>query len=1638
MSKKLDRLISQLRAGGLRLFTTADAAVALGIPLAHASVILGRAEKEGAVIRLARGRWARVDSTSPHRYAVARFLAHPNSMYITGPSAMNHHGILLQVPRQLHAAWSAKSRLFKTPLGDFYFHSLPDPGEGEFEIHNTPEGPVRLATPEKALVDTARLSASPRGKASLFPELDTDSLDQKKIQASLHRIKNPRFRKLVESAMSGITIRPPVEETNDEIVAALREFASEAGGWEAMGYFLGAGLSCNANLPIGKGLAERLLKYAASHFSRSRADELRTKLEGANLLPETIPQVLEEIRLALDREWSENVQAILRDAVPNQLFFDFVSLGGMLYLTTNLDTLIERAIESERGRSAPVSSWPGDQNDTIDAVFEIAGARVVHLHGSIEKPDSWVLTQRDYDRIQRDEVLGRFVEEALLDRPFLFIGFNLLADQDNHLRGVLKNLQANLRSWNHVHLAIFPLEEIQKDLLRDPAMQETRRLHDEFGVRCIGFKKENISEIFSELKSGIETELTPRQRSEPPWRRKLLRDARLTHARSWWRRYQEPKVVRERLANQTAAGDQPEADSDSLELHELVGGKPLSMPPSEVLNHARAILVGDFGVGKTTYLLKRYAEKSDLKDFAGPPRLYLPLREAIKGQALEALLTSRLDNGTVRAFADTAGILLVDGVDEIRADELDLLAELKQFATKYPRCRIFVTTRPEALQKTIASLAGWPVLRILPLSVSQVNEYIRERLGRDLEIDPQLQEVLRFPVFLDAYCLLLEQGGSIKANSMGAVLGSLLEMQLCRELARGSQREEPGTVKAALARDAYGMESGQIFSKARSQWCSQFNTDETLRDNLRKALIKGSILVERGDSLEFQHRVWQSYLAGLHLPTMSKEARVKAVWIESEFEGIAPHWYLALKFAAESNPEIADFLYDLRGKDSLAIARLLPEASSLDRNMWAFETLIAHYRDKDILLRTSNRDPVGGIDDEAVLGARARVLGPAADKLLIDLIESEKLNDRRLGVHIASTGMSRPAFVKKIDELLRDRESDVIAVAARAAHDFRLGSTSALMDALKNLDHGYQLTAEKILDVLAVRSPDVAREFLINEIEKTFRSNRELDSKIRWLLPKGAQLLSPEDLNRIAEFFPMDRHDRDAMPFALIQRAFTLAGEGPAKILLSGYLFGVKDENLRRLHESEEEEPVKARIHSRLIENLVATRSALVWLYKKVRNPIDMPNGAHDLFAEVVSDPLSYRADIMPAERPRIEWTAQDLANAYLKVGKKAVAKKMAKAFDFSLDPVPKDEPSTPRRARKNPRLDDAIQLYPDDWLYRITDELASKVGSLPPELRDQARNAAIRVLEKIAPDTAITPQADNSYTINRGWQNSLKIIEKLGPETFPVEIIARLSQVIKQGWYYVDRILRVQHRTDNEWNRSLVNTLLDRISGGPDDESLGHLISLLGEKGTSADDILDRLERVATQYDELKPEHQILVLCRESSTQRPEIVDLFIRRKSPLVRFKALSVKLIYEGKNVALELRREYIASIAALAGLSDPDIHDCHTWLVSISCVGIENDIADLIRNTFTDERGSRARTMMAPSQFERNAIHRWAIERLRAGETKLAVEALELLSQDSRLTHLARATEDARNNYLDRASLKSDFRDTSSENTLGATA
>ncbi len=191
--------LARVQRLGKRVVTTNDVTLVLGIERSAATQMLKRLDAAGLLKKVRHGLWAVDPSIDPLQ--LPEYLTAPLPSYVSFQTALSLRGMVSQIPRVVYVASLAPTRLLKTTLGAFSIHRLAPTFFGGYE---TLQGSgVRLATPEKALIDTLYLGQARSRLFAHLPEIEIPrGFDVRKAREWVARIPPGPRRSSVEIRLS--------------------------------------------------------------------------------------------------------------------------------------------------------------------------------------------------------------------------------------------------------------------------------------------------------------------------------------------------------------------------------------------------------------------------------------------------------------------------------------------------------------------------------------------------------------------------------------------------------------------------------------------------------------------------------------------------------------------------------------------------------------------------------------------------------------------------------------------------------------------------------------------------------------------------------------------------------------------------------------------------------------------------------------------------------------------------------------------------------------------------------------------------------------------------------------------------------------------------------------------------------------------------------------------------------------------------------------------------------------------------------------------------------------------------------------------------------------------------------------------
>lgn len=199
--KKFMKALNILNDKRFIVFSTRNFAHHFNMSLSSASHKLLRMEQNQGITHIAKGIWANLHHPYYSPLSAIPYLLRNEQGYISFLTALNIHGIVSQIPQKYQVATTGHSRDLTTPIGHFEFHQMhPRLMRTGIEWSKT-HCPYRIATAEKALLDTLYLATRKNNKFLYLPELDLSKkiFDSKKLKKMLRMISYEKIRTAIEN-----------------------------------------------------------------------------------------------------------------------------------------------------------------------------------------------------------------------------------------------------------------------------------------------------------------------------------------------------------------------------------------------------------------------------------------------------------------------------------------------------------------------------------------------------------------------------------------------------------------------------------------------------------------------------------------------------------------------------------------------------------------------------------------------------------------------------------------------------------------------------------------------------------------------------------------------------------------------------------------------------------------------------------------------------------------------------------------------------------------------------------------------------------------------------------------------------------------------------------------------------------------------------------------------------------------------------------------------------------------------------------------------------------------------------------------------------------------------------------------------
>lgn len=262
--------------------------------------------------------------------------------------------------------------------------------------------------------------------------------------------------------------------------------------------FVGAGLSAGAGLPTWKDLLLRGIQELVGSLPRGEVhqQELSDLVKWGKLL-EVADFCKEKLGGAYHQFLSEQVRGDQVQKLP-ATHDVLMRLPFSAWVTTNYDKLLERAYAQVKGGGSPKTLTHKDTEALGRLLFD-GGPFILKAHGDIDRPETVVLTSRDYSEIiHANPAFNEIFSGLLLTKALLFVGYSL---SDPDFRLLMDRQLTHFKGFVPERYALMTgVGEVEQDVLWRTAR-----------IRVISY--DNTSKTHAEVLEflkALETEVLPK------------------------------------------------------------------------------------------------------------------------------------------------------------------------------------------------------------------------------------------------------------------------------------------------------------------------------------------------------------------------------------------------------------------------------------------------------------------------------------------------------------------------------------------------------------------------------------------------------------------------------------------------------------------------------------------------------------------------------------------------------------------------------------------------------------------------------------------------------------------------------------------------------------------------------------------------------------------------------------------------------------------------------------------------------------------------------------------------------------------------------------------------------------------------
>ena len=191
---KLVNLEKILRDKGIKMFSTRELKLLLGLSEKTSQQLVWRYKSKGYIIELKKGLYA-LKTNRPNTYQIANRLYQPS--YISFDTALSYHGVIPETIYAITSATTRNTREFEVEGVRYTYHRLKKPYFIGYKLVRYLDAGVNMAEPEKSLADYLYY-IDIRQRGLHYERIDLKKIKKARLKEYIKLYKRPGMIKLME------------------------------------------------------------------------------------------------------------------------------------------------------------------------------------------------------------------------------------------------------------------------------------------------------------------------------------------------------------------------------------------------------------------------------------------------------------------------------------------------------------------------------------------------------------------------------------------------------------------------------------------------------------------------------------------------------------------------------------------------------------------------------------------------------------------------------------------------------------------------------------------------------------------------------------------------------------------------------------------------------------------------------------------------------------------------------------------------------------------------------------------------------------------------------------------------------------------------------------------------------------------------------------------------------------------------------------------------------------------------------------------------------------------------------------------------------------------------------------------------